>query len=161
MVNRMAPLLDKCISQEQSAFIQGRSIFDNISIAQELVHKIHKKVRGGNIMMKIDMDKAYDRVNWKHLLASLRKLGFSDQWRNIVFNCISSPCYAIMLNEKTLGFFNPSRGLRQGDPLSPYLFVLAQELLSRMINQVVDSNQIQPYQSGGMVLATYSMLTIY
>lgn len=130
MVARLAPILGKVISREQSAFIRGRSIFDNISIAQEMVHRIHKKVRGKNILMKIDMEKAYDRVNWGFLLAVLKKLGFSDGWRNLVFNCISSPIFSIMLNGNTKGFFKPSRGLHQGDPLSPYLFILAQKLFS-------------------------------
>lgn len=93
MVARLAPILGKVISREQSTFIRGRSIFDNISIAQEMVHRIHKKVRGKNILMKIDMEKAYDRVNWGFLLAVLKKLGFSDGWRNLVFNCISSPIF--------------------------------------------------------------------
>jgi hypothetical protein len=99
------------------------------------------------------MAKAYDRVNWRFLLTSLRKLGFSDQWRNLIYNCISSPFYSIMLNGMTRGFFKPSRGLRQGDPLSPYLYILAQELLSRMINQAFDRNHIQPFHFGGLVVS--------
>lgn len=71
MVAGMVPLLDKLISHEQYAFIQGRSIFDNIFIAQELVQRLNKKVRGGNVIMKIDMAKAYDRVNWCYLLVIL------------------------------------------------------------------------------------------
>lgn len=91
MVARMGLLLHKLFSREQSTFIKGRSILDNILIAQELVQYIHKKVRGGNILMKIDMDKAYDRVNWHVLLAVVKRLSFSDHWRNLIYNCISSP----------------------------------------------------------------------
>lgn len=84
MVFRLAPILDRLISPEQATFIQGRSIFDNISLVRELVHGINRKVRGGNVMLKIDTTKAYDRVNWHFLLEVLRRLGFSDKWRYLL-----------------------------------------------------------------------------
>ncbi|XP_042969044.1 uncharacterized protein LOC122301721 [Carya illinoinensis] len=73
LVNRLEPIMKKIISNEQSAFIKGRSIFDNISIAQEMVQSMNKKVRGGNVMIKIDMAKAYDRVNWRFLLEVMKR----------------------------------------------------------------------------------------
>ncbi|XP_022870746.1 uncharacterized protein LOC111389988 [Olea europaea var. sylvestris] len=152
MVTRLASLLEGIISLEQAAFVRGRSIFDNISIAQEMVHDLHKNVRGGNILMILDMAKAYDRVNWWFLLLVLKKVGFSKEWRNLIFNCISSPFFSIMLNGMTRGFFKPSRGLRQGDPLSPYLFILTQKMLSRLINRDVGNGRVIPFHTKGMVV---------
>ncbi|XP_042964506.1 uncharacterized protein LOC122298703 [Carya illinoinensis] len=155
MASRLAPILDKIISKEQVAFIPGRSIFDNMALAQELVQGLSRKVRGGNVMLKLDMAKAYDRVNWKFLLEILRRLGFSEKWRNLVFNTISSPFYSIMLNGCSKGFFQASRGVRQGDPLSPYLFILSQELLSRMLHQKFSHGIVKPFHPGGGTLVTH------
>ncbi|XP_042958094.1 uncharacterized protein LOC122293629 [Carya illinoinensis] len=155
MVYRLAPVLGKIISKEQAEFILGRSIFDNMALAQELVQGINRKVRGGNVMLKIDMAKAHDRVNWKFLMDFLHLLGFSENWRNLVYNAISSPCYSIMLNGGSKGFFQASRGIRQGDPLSPYLFILSQEILSRMVNQQFRMGRIKCYHSGGGTLISH------
>ncbi|XP_042964616.1 uncharacterized protein LOC122298830 [Carya illinoinensis] len=155
LVNRLEPIMKKIISAEQSAFIKGRSIFDNISIAQEMVQSMNKKVRGGNVMIKIDMAKAYDRVNWRFLLEVMRRLGFSDHWRGLIFNCISSPMCSVMLNGSLKGFFKPSRGIRQEDPLSPYLFILSQELLSRMINVDFQQERVKPFNSNGGTLISH------
>jgi hypothetical protein len=92
-------------------------------------------VNGGFVAMKVDLQKAYDRVNWSFLKAVLEKFGFHWQFVNWIMQCVSSVSYSIMVNGGKTKSFKPSRGLRQGDPLSPYLFILCQEVLSRMIEK--------------------------
>ncbi|XP_035548696.1 uncharacterized protein LOC118349203 [Juglans regia] len=98
LVARLAPLLSSLISSEQCAFIPGRSIFDNISITQEMVQSLNKKAMGGNIILKLDKAKAYDRVEWDFLLHVLIAFGFSSSVSGLIRNCIASPWYSIMMN---------------------------------------------------------------
>lgn len=78
MVSRLTVVVDKLVSHEQGAFIPGRSIFENITLTQEMVHSLHKHTVGGNVMVKLDMAKAYDRVNWGFLLEVFKAFGFSN-----------------------------------------------------------------------------------
>lgn len=93
----------------------------------------YKRGRIGWLAIKGDMEKAYDRVEWSFLLAVLRQFSFSSHWIQCVHQCISTTSFSILLNGSPYGYFSPSRGLRQGDPLSPFLFVLVSELLSQLL----------------------------
>lgn len=143
LVSKLRPLLDKLISPTQSAFIPNRWIAENQIIEQEIVHSFKsRKTNPGLMAIKLDLQKAYDRVNWKFIQTILLHFGFNDTFTNWVISCISSVSFEVLVNGGKTKSFKPSRGLRQGDPLSPYLFILGQEILSRMLDHELRLNNI-------------------
>ena len=95
--------------------------------------------------MKLDMSKAHDRVEWKFLLKIMERMGFHAKWIGWIFECISIVSFSIMVNGEPKGYIVPSRGLRQGDPLSPYLFLLCFEGLNGLIQNAVNEGKIQGF----------------
>jgi hypothetical protein len=123
IANRIKPLLHKLISPSQSRFIEKRKIIENIILVQEAIHS--SKERGDQgMIIKIDMANAFDRVQNTFLFAVLRKFGFSSKFIAWVSAYISMPWISPMINGCPTNFFKISRGLRQGYPLSPLLYII-------------------------------------
>jgi hypothetical protein len=137
LANRLKLILDDIISPNQSAFVPGRMISDNILLAYECTHYMKTKKQGkeGYAAVKLDMSKAYDRVEWEFLERVMRKLGFADRWVQLVMTCITSVNYQVKVNGDATEIIIPERGLRQGDPLSPYLFLICAEGFSAMLHE--------------------------
>ncbi|XP_070008763.1 uncharacterized protein [Nicotiana sylvestris] len=132
---RLVKFLPSLISEEQSGFVKGRNIVENILLTQDIVTDIRLRTKAGpNVILKLDMTKAYDRLSWLFLTKVLRKMGFTERLIGIVFGLVSNNWYSILINGQAPGFFKSSRGVKQGDPVSPTLFILAAEALSRGLN---------------------------
>ncbi|XP_021716616.1 uncharacterized protein LOC110684467 [Chenopodium quinoa] len=133
---RLRMILPSLISDCQTAFVPGRLMSDNGLLAHEiLTYMNHLRGRTMSVALKLDMNKAYDRVNWQFLRQALQKFGFPPYWIHIIQQCVSTVSYQLLVNGNPTKVFRPSCGLRQGDPLSSYLFVLCMEIFSAMINQ--------------------------
>ena len=125
------------VSKAQGAFVKGRQILDTVLIANEAIDSVLKYNENG-IMCKLDIEKAYDNVDWSFLLTVMQKMGFGDKWIEWIKWCISTTSFSMMDNGTPKGFFQSSRGLRQGDPFLPYLFVIAIEVFSSFLKRATD-----------------------
>ena len=155
--NRLKVLLPDLISENQSAFVPGRCITDNVLVAFEVLHHMKRSKTGqrGEVALKLDISKAYDRVDWNFLKQRMRSMGFCRTWISWIMMCVRTVSYEVCFNGSSIGPIIPERGLRQGDPLSPYLFLLCVEGLSDSINIAATNGVI----NGSKISATAPVIT--
>lgn len=141
---RLKPVLEGIVSENQSAFIPGRVISDNVLITHEMLHylKISGAMKKCPMAVKTDISKAYDRLEWTFIRTVLERLGFCSTWVLWMMQCITTVSYSFLLNDEVVGIIIPERGIRQGDPLSPYIFIICGEVLSGLCKKAQDSGQL-------------------
>ncbi|XP_022007438.1 uncharacterized protein LOC110906644 [Helianthus annuus] len=137
IADRIKGALNDIVSINQSAFVPGRRISDNILLTQELMHNYHRNVGPPRCAFKVDIQKAYDTVNWRFLKSVLLGFGFTDKMIAWIMVCVSTASFSMCVNGSVHGFFQGKRGLRQGDPISPYLFTLVMEVLTAILHHAV------------------------
>ncbi|KFK31800.1 hypothetical protein AALP_AA6G160500 [Arabis alpina] len=145
MVIRMKKVMPNLIGPEQSSFIPGRLSADNIVVVQESVHSMRrKKGRKGWMLLKLDLEKAYDRIRWDFLQDTLEAARLPDEWVRWIKACVTGPTMNLLWNGEKSENIKPLRGIRQGDPLSPYLFVLCLERLCLLIDHSISLKEWIP-----------------
>lgn len=148
IATRLNTLLPKIISPEQAGFQKGRGITEHVLLANELIHWLDKGTRPNKAILKLDMAKTFDIVNWQYLQSIMKCFGFSSWFITLVLNHLEGTHISILVNGLPHGFFRPTRGVKQGDPLSPLLFILAAKGFSRGLKHLIDQNVILPYSIG-------------
>jgi len=159
----MNSIADKVISPSQTAFMRVRNILEGVVILHETIHELHRKNLSG-VILKIDFEKAYDKVKWPFLLQTLRMKGFSPKWISWAKSFISGGSVAINVNDDVGHFFQTKKGLRQGDPLSPLLFNIVADMLAILINRAKEDGQfdgVVPHLiDGGLSILQYADDTV-
>ncbi|XP_074313971.1 uncharacterized protein LOC141649174 [Silene latifolia] len=143
LCSRLAKVLPDLISPNQGGFIKERSIIENILICQDLVRLYERNAVSPRCLFKMDLQKAYDTIEWAFLDDMLQALNFPEQFREWIMQCVTTTTYSLNLNGNVFGFFKGQRGLRQGDPLSPLLFTICMEYLSRLLAYTTEGSSFK------------------
>uniref|UniRef100_A0A1J3EJP2 LINE-1 retrotransposable element ORF2 protein n=1 Tax=Noccaea caerulescens TaxID=107243 RepID=A0A1J3EJP2_NOCCA len=143
IANRLKPILQECISLNQAAFLKGRSLGENVLLASELIRNYQKPSSPKSCMLKVDIRKAFDTICWEFVIKILEAQGFPPMFCIWVKECITSPRFPISINGELAGFFPGRKGLRQGDSISPYLFIMVMEVLSRLLEKSVAEERMR------------------
>jgi hypothetical protein len=159
LADRIQPHLPNYISQAQSAFVAGRHISSNIILTQEIIHSFTLKSWASQaFLLRLDLAKAFDRLEWNFITTALNRLGFNSHFINLVSTCISSSSLSILVNDQPTSYFFPQRGLRLGCPLSPYLFVIAINELSLSLQEALTATNLRGVTLGEGAPPIHSLL---
>jgi hypothetical protein len=150
IANRLMPILSRSLSEEQLGFLKGRQILDAIDTDQECLHSIKVKNSKAMILM-LDLKKAYDCINWDFLRLTLIQSSFNIHFLNWILSCINSGKFVVLINEETSQMFKSGRGLRQGCPLSPMLFILITESLILLLKKEKDEGNLSEVKVSRLV----------
>jgi hypothetical protein len=141
MNNRLENLCDRLLAPNQTAFVRGRYILESVVSAHEIIHEVVRSGQKG-LVLKLEYEKSYDRVDWQFLEELLQSRGFLGRWATWVMNLVNGRSIAVKINDDTSTYFQPGKGLRQGDPLSPLLFNLVVDVFTRMLMKAADIGYI-------------------
>ena len=144
---RIKKVLPSVIDESQSAFLKDIGILDSVLIANEVVEDFRRNGRKG-LCLKVDYEKAYDSVRWEFLYHIMQRMGFHSRWINWVRACLESASISVLVNGSPTEEFCPSRGLRQGDPLVPFLFLVVAEGLAGLVRQALKANLLTGVKIG-------------
>ncbi|WJX93090.1 hypothetical protein P8452_74658 [Trifolium repens] len=148
LTSRLARVMDSVISPTQSAFIKGRNLVDGVLVVNEVVDWV-KKEKKECIIFKVDFEKAYDSVDWGFLEYMLRRLGFSEKWIEWIRVCVFAGNLSVLVNGSPTEEINIQRGLKQGDPLAPFLFLIVAEGFSGVMRKAVEVGSFKGLFVGG------------
>lgn len=143
LAGRLSKVMEAIVSENQSAFIGNRLIHDGIVVLNEAIDEARKK-KFDTLFLKIDFAKAYDSVSWVFLKEMLAQFNFSNKWSRWMLECISTASANVLVNGSPSGEFKLERGLRQGDPLSPILYLIVAEGLGLLVNKSIDEGLLEP-----------------
>ena len=154
---RLKTILNRSLSANQFGFLKDRQITEPVGITQELLHSIKTK-NSDSLVLKLDLVKAFDRANWTFIRLLLIQIGIPLMGVNWIMGCVTGSCLAVLINGTPSDFFSVSRGLRQGCPLSPLLFILIMEGLSRIILDAQHHGKIMGYRYSPSLSITHLFL---
>ena len=148
IVARLRPYLEKIISPFQTAFVSGRKGIDNAIIVQEIVHTLSKKKgKVGFMAIKVDLEKAYDKLEWSFIRGMLIRANLPADLIDLIMSYVSTVSTSVLVNGEALEPIYPLRRIRQGDPLSPYLFILCMDFLGQLIQEKCEAKMWQPVKA--------------
>jgi hypothetical protein len=160
---RLDKVMGKIINKYQSGFLKDRNIMDEILALHEILHDTRNKKKDG-LILKLDFEKAYDKLNWDFLFDCLRQRGFGDKWCDWIKLVMSSGTVSVKVNNTIGSYFKSGRGVRQGDPLSPFLFNIVADTLAKMISLAQSNKLIEglvpEYIDNGVAVLQYADDTI-
>lgn len=144
---RIKRVLPKVIDENQYAFLEGRGMMDSVVIANEVLHEV-KNLGKPSTIFKVDFEKAYDSVRWRFLFYMMRRLNFGEKWISWIKGCLESSFVSVLVNGSPTSEFKMKKGIRQGDPLAPFLFLVVAEGLNGLMRKAVSTNNFIPCRVG-------------
>ena len=145
--NRIKKVIEKVIDGSQSAFLSNRGLLDSVLVVNEVVDDLKRRKKRG-VIVKLDFEKAYDSVSWEFLFYMMGRLGFCEKWVQWIRACLESATVSVLVNGSPTKEFKPTRGLRQGDPMAPFLFLIVAQGLSGLVKQATRKNLLSGIKIG-------------